>query len=59
LVNQQIDEDGSDTTTALETVVQADTNRTLLLQEQEQVEQDLEQGINVPQIAQTLEQLLL
>jgi hypothetical protein len=37
----------------LEVVVQADTNRALLLQEQEQVEQDLEQG------AQRLEQILL
>jgi ATPase subunit of ABC transporter with duplicated ATPase domains len=59
LVNQQLDVDGSDTATALEVVVQADTNRTLLLQKREQVEQDMEQGIDVSQNAQRLEQLLL
>jgi ATP-binding cassette, subfamily F, member 3 len=57
LVNQQLD--GSDTITALQAVLQADTDRTRLLQEQEQIERDLEQGINVLENAQRLEQLLL
>jgi ATPase subunit of ABC transporter with duplicated ATPase domains len=57
LVNQQLE--GSDTITALQEVMQADTDRTLLLQEQEQVEQALEQGIDVPENVQRLEQFLL
>ncbi|KAG7340898.1 ABC transporter [Nitzschia inconspicua] len=58
LVNQQLLDDDSDLTT-LQAVLEADTNRSNILQEQTKVENLLEQGVDVLENAAKLEQLLL
>ncbi|KAG7338118.1 ABC transporter [Nitzschia inconspicua] len=60
LVNQQLldDDDDRDLTT-LQAVLEADTNRSNILQQQTKVENLLEQGVDVLENAAKLEQLLL